>query len=243
MKGKRSMLNNENEIQKYYSLLLGIQEAVEKYDELVEEDTVKKYNKLNQSIYEICKDEIMLDYMIKDDSLNEYVYHSGKLCKVETFRSHINPIIKYLRDTYINEDVSKIGTLYSTIENNELKKRCLDLLSSKDAFDRVINQATQVLEDAIKKKAKLENEKLIGLNLVSKAIAPKKENTILLFSDTPEIQEAYSFLFKGIIGTYRNPTHHSTDYICTREEALKCCAFIDYLLKELNHCKIIEKND
>ena len=237
--------DDEAQVKKYYSLLLGIQEAISQNNySYINETIVNQYNSLNDKIFTIIKDDVMIDYKIKNCQFESDSYEfSDRYCRVEIFNSSILPIIRYLKDNYINEDVSKIGTLYSTIENEELKKRCLDILSSKDAFDRVINQATQVLETEIKKKAKLEKEKITGLALISKAIAPKKENTILLFSDEPEIQEAYAFLFKGIIGTYRNPTHHSTDFVCTREDALKCCAFIDYLLKELNHCKFTEKND
>jgi len=236
------MFGNEEEtkMKKYYSLLVGIQQAINyaKYSS-IDAVIVRQYNDLLDNIYGVIKDEIILEYKIKNNHIKSY--DGSSWCDIDIFHSHFMPIMKYLKDNYINDDVSKIGTLYSTIENEELKKRCLDILSSQDAFDRVINQATQVLETEIKKKAKLEGERLIGLALVSKAIAPKKENTILLFSDEPDIQEAYAFLFKGIIGSYRNPTHHTTDYICTREEALKCCAFIDYLLKELSHSKVLDK--
>lgn len=235
------MFNNDDEtqIKKYYSLLCGMQEAIN-WD-FVDIEVVDKFNNILKNIQRITNDTILLNYEIKDTKVRVYNNFNEATCHITDFDACMKPILRYLKDNYINEDVTKIGTLYSTIENDELKKRCLDILSSKDAFDRVINQATQVLETEIKKKAKLEKEKLIGINLISKAIAPKKENTILLFSDEPEIQEAYAFLFKGIIGTYRNPTHHSTDYVCTREDAFKCCAFIDYLLKELNHCKVVEK--
>ena len=62
---------------------------------------------------------------------------------------------------------------------------------------------------------------------------------LLKFSDEPDIQEGYSNLFKGIVSIYRNPTHHALDYKCSREYALKTCAFIDDLLKEIaNSSKI-----
>ena len=234
--------DKEFQLKKYYSLLMGMEDNMSLYDQLIPEEVVKQYNKILIKIYEIIKDDIILDYKINDWQVKKYnIYSEDEHCDIYTFYSKLTPILRYLKENYIDDNISKIGTLYSTIEDEELKKRCLDILSSKDAFDRVINQATQVLEDRIKKKAKLEKEKLVGLNLVSKAIAAKKENTILLFSEEPEIQESYSMLYKGVIGTLRNPTHHSTDYMCTREQALKCCAFIDYLLKELKYCKVLEK--
>lgn len=237
-------MKSEDEIQlkKYYSLLMGISDNMSLYDRLVPEEVVKQYNKLLYKIHRIINDDIILDYKIKDWQIKKYNnYSDDEYCADYEFYSNLNPILRYLKENYIDDNISKIGTLYSTIEDEELKKRCLDILSSKDAFDRVINQATLVLEDRIRKIAKLEKENLVGEALVSKAIAAKKENTILLFSDKPKTQESYSMLYKGILGTLRNPTHHFTDYACTREEALKCCAFIDYLLKELNFCKIIEQ--
>src|SRR3989344_4424930 len=41
------------------------------------------------------------------------------------------------------------------IHDKELRDRCLDLLKADSKYDRVINQATQVLEDRVRTKAKL----------------------------------------------------------------------------------------
>ena len=148
------------------------------------------------------------------------------------------PILEYLEKIYIDttdETIQRIGALYNAIYDTELQKRCGDiLLEASGAFDRVINQATQVLEDRIKKKAGLEKTNLIGLPLVSKAIHSKLEHTILKFNENPDIQEHYASLFKGIIGVYRNSTHHGLEYECSREEALKFCSYIDLLLKEVD---------
>ena len=95
------------------------------------------------------------------------------------------------------------------------------------------------LEDRVKKKAGLDKEAIIGISLISRAIHSKIENTILKFSDDPNIQEYYSFLFKGIIGVYRNPTHHGLNYECSREDALKFCAYIDSLLKEVARAEVV----
>lgn len=146
-------------------------------------------------------------------------------------------MVEYIKNEYIEtteETIQKVGALYNSIEDTELQKRCGDiLLESSGAFDRVINQATQILEDRIKKKSGLQETTLIGLSLLSKAIHSRLDLTILKFSDNADIQEKYAALFKGIIGVYRNPTHHGLDYECSREDALKFCAYIDLLLKEV----------
>lgn len=234
--------NKEIEIRKYYALLTGLRDAINQDNSVfVSKNQIDKYNKILSNIHSISSDNVILDFYINNNMIQNYGFDDRICCKRDDFLSSLFPVINYLKDMYVNEDISKIGTLYSTITNEELKKRCLDILSSKDAFDRVINQATQVLEEAIKKKSKLESERIIGVNLVAKAINPKIENTILLFSNEPDIQEAYYSLYRGVIGAYRNPTHHSTDFECTREDALKTCAFIDYLLKELDHCQVLDK--
>jgi len=137
--------------------------------------------------------------------------------------------------------ISKVGYLYNSIEDKELHDRCGDILLGETAFDRAINQATQILEDRIKKKANLEKTNLIGIPLVSKAIHAKVDQTILKFSDEPDIQEGYSFMFKGIISIYRNQTHHSLNFKCNREYALKFCSYIDELLKDVDRSVVVNE--
>ena len=96
----------------------------------------------------------------------------------------IKPLIKYLEKKYIPKRIEnkQLNDLYDSFSNTMLKERCIDLISAEKHYDRVINQATQVLEDEIKKKAKLESTSLIGMSLVSRAIHPKLVQTILVFS-------------------------------------------------------------
>lgn len=229
---------NERELKKYYSLLEGIEDTLDMYYDHIPDKVAYMYNDCIKTINTIINDEIILNFLLDKEDRDYYSGESGY--HVLTVTTKITPLMKYLKDNYINDDVTKIGALYSNIENQELQKRCLDILSSKDAYDRVINQATLVLENAIKEKANLQNSGLFDLALVSKAINPQEDKTILLFSEEKSIQEAYSFLYKGVIGAFRNPTHHGINYKCTREDALKCCAFIDFLLKELEHSKNIK---
>ena len=108
------------------------------------------------------------------------------------------------------------------------------------AFDRAINQATQILENRIKLKAGLTETSLIGTSLVSKAIHSKLDETILKLSEKQDIQEGYSNLIKGIISIYRNPTHHTLSFECSREYALKVCSHIDELLKIIEQSEKIK---
>ena len=76
------------------------------------------------------------------------------------------------------------------------------------------------------------------MNLVSKAIHSKLDQTILVFSRDESEQEAWAALFKGIIGVYRNPSHHGLQFECTREDAIKFCSYVDLLIKEIDKSSI-----
>lgn len=224
---------DKKELIKIFNLLNGTYKAIREQErKLIEINEINQYNKLLSMIYDYTKDDFFNMYKIERTDF----FHEDD-CLKDKFILKIIPIIEYLNNIYIDnveETIQKVGALYNAIEDTELQKRCGDiLLEASGAFDRVINQATQILEDRIKKKSGLDNTALIGIPLVSKAIHSKADHTILKFSDNADIQEQYAALFKGIIGVYRNPTHHGLDYECSREDALKFCAYIDLLLKEV----------
>lgn len=228
------MDENKKEIKKIYSLLYGTYLAVkEQITEYVNKNDIKKLNELFIKLHRLTDDDYFILYDIEESDCS----HEGRYCRKEVFLIKLLPILEYLKNEYIEtteETIQKVGALYNAIEDTELQKRCGDiLLEASGAFDRVINQATQILEDRIKKMAGLQDTTLIGIPLVSKAVHSKLDMTILKFSDNADIQEKYASLFKGIIGVYRNPTHHGLDYNCSREDALKFCAFVDLLLKEV----------
>lgn len=228
------MKEAEYEIKKIYYLLLGIKESI---NGSIPEKVVRQYNGYITELEEILGENLGSYKIIIYDFQEGYIG-----CYEIMFQ--INQILKYLENMHINSSeyqISKVGYLYNSIEDKELHDRCGDILLGETAFDRAINQATQILEDRIKKKAGLEKTVLIGLPLVSKAIHTKTENTILKFGDDPNIQEGYAFLFKGIISVYRNPTHHSLNFKCDREYALKFCAYIDELLKDIDRSIVVNE--
>ena len=234
---------NKKEIKKIYSLLNGTYKAIKEIDNtIVHENEIYQFNNLLQKLVQYTNDSNFYMYKIEE---SDYFHEDEIDCLKGTFLLKVLPILEYLSNVYIeNEDeiIQKVGALYNAIEDVELQRRCGDiLLEATGAFDRVINQATQVLEDRIKKKSQLKSTKLIGLPLVCKAIHSKLDMTILKFSDNEDVQDKYSALFKGIIGVYRNSTHHGLEYECSREEALKFCAYIDNLLKEVEKAEYIVK--
>lgn len=125
--------------------------------------------------------------------------------------------------------VQEVGSLFNVIKNEELKKRCSDLLSSPGPFDRAISQATLVLEDSIRKKVG-DEDKLTGTNLAGKYIkSDPAESPVVISTDNSE-QEGFSNMVKGVMLVFRNETHHQISDNFTREEALQVCGFIDNLI-------------
>lgn len=115
------------------------------------------------------------------------------------------------------------------IHDKELRDRCLDLLEADSKYDRVINQATQVLEDRVRTKAKL-TDRLEGVRLINATLNPDPSKTVLKVSNDPDEQQGFCDMCRGIMLAFRNPTHHYLTDKITREEAFKVCAFIDTLL-------------
>lgn len=120
------------------------------------------------------------------------------------------------------------------IEDQELKDRCQDLLLASSKFDRPINQATLVLEDRIRNKAK-PTQRLVGVNLVNYAFKGDLTKTILKVSNNPDEQGGFASIIRGVMLAFRNLTHHHIVNTFTREEALKVCGFIDVLLKVVDN--------
>lgn len=128
-----------------------------------------------------------------------------------------------------------LNSIYTSIVDKELRERCSDLLSAKSNFDRVINQATLVLEDRIRRKAMLND--LQGIQLINKALNSKLDESILKLSNNPQIHEGISQICRGIVLAFRNPTHHTIIEKYPRTDALKFCAFVDIILLMLENNK------
>ena len=223
-------MDNKYQIKKIFYLLVGIEKSVSESqsERFVSDKICIRYNKLIDDLQKIIDDDYISYFKIDDNEIRNSRLTIGEM------KNHLCPIIEFLKNIYIENgeyQINKVGYLFNSIEDKDIKERCGDILLGDSAFDRAINQATQILENRIKEKAELSKTNLTGLPLVSKAIHPKIEETILKISDRPEIQEGYSYLFKGIISIYRNPTHHSLSFKCSREYALKVCSYIDELLK------------
>jgi len=116
------------------------------------------------------------------------------------------------------------------IQDEVLRARCEDILLASTNFDRPINQATQVLEDRIRKKAQ-PTKRLTGENLVGFSFNEEPTKTVLrIASNDSDDQRGFTQILRGIFPAFRNKTHHHIISV-SREEAMCVCGFIDVLLR------------
>ena len=194
------------------------------------------YSKILSSLRDQIDDgfidfDLTRDDILEDGSANFYYYTASTLSKV-------NQLIAYLESVHqAATRIVQIGSIYNLILDPELKSRCSDLLSANDHFDRVINQATQVLEERIR--ALLPDlVSVYGLVLFGKAVNSDPTKTRIKFSDIPAEQQGYADLLRGVVGAFRNPSHHRFLANVSREQALQICSFIDNLLAALQLASI-----
>jgi Protein of unknown function (Hypoth_ymh) len=121
-----------------------------------------------------------------------------------------------------------------------LRERCLPLIATIDRnsenegnkgeaavqFDSVVREMSVVLEDRIRKLAKLTSEK--GKDLMSKAFSGS--DPLIRFSPDSATQEGAHLLYRGYSGFVRNEVMHALVPTYTRERVLQLLGMVDYLL-------------
>ena len=114
------------------------------------------------------------------------------------------------------------------IRDDELRNRCKSLLRASRYFDRVLREATTVLEDRIKRLSGVKGQR--GAGLVSTVISPKPDRAILRVSTEAYEQQGFHDICRGIMLAFRDTTHHDLSDTIRKEDALKFCGFIDIIL-------------
>ncbi len=118
-------------------------------------------------------------------------------------------------------------SLESLIRDDELRRRCLDLVAAARDHDRAIREASVLLEDRIRKR--LGGSAKDGVKLMSEALNATDGRLVL--SSRADEQEAAHALFRGVAGFLRNPSTHKLDDQTGPEEALRVVVIVDYMLK------------
>jgi hypothetical protein len=132
------------------------------------------------------------------------------------------------------------------IRDEELKQRCFDLLKAPGHFDRVIREATVILEDRIRNKIKHDIlTKLIpqsadqtGENLINRLLSPS--SPVIIFSEDKEARIAFHKILIGFNAFLRNPHHHHIDDKIEWSWAWSIIGFVDKLLLEIEKCTVTE---
>ena len=117
------------------------------------------------------------------------------------------------------------------LSDAELKRRCSDLLKGRGPYDRVVREATTILDHRLKKLGGITGY-MNPADVVGKVLNPQK--AIVKVSTEAAEQEGMFNICKGLVLAFRGPTHHTLSDALTRPDALKFCGFIDHLLAILD---------
>jgi uncharacterized protein (TIGR02391 family) len=113
------------------------------------------------------------------------------------------------------------------IRDDDLRRRCADLLAAEGDYDRAVREACTVLEDRVRRLTSAPNA-LVGARLMESALWG---NSIKLrLSDHEGEQEGAYQMYRGLMAFYRNPVGHRLHDDLDRNEALHVVSWIDHLL-------------
>ena len=221
-------------LQKCYGRLQGLKDIILPNDYIAIE-LISDYNSIVDEVQKNVSEDLK-KFKVKNYKLIQGDYDATDSSYLINKLYQFIPFLEY--GYKLSEEVIKIGSIYNSIKDEELKNRCADILSAPNNFDRVINQATQVLENKIRTKSGLDRS-FTGIKLINKALNTDSSKSVLIVSENNEEHEGFCHICRGIMLAFRNPTHHYLSDSFEREDALKFTAFIDNLLKILHKCKVV----
>ena len=117
--------------------------------------------------------------------------------------------------------------LPSLIVDTELRRRCEDLLTAEEHYDRVIREACVILEDRVRK-AIGAGKDVLGVPLMQKAFSPN--NNLLQLSEHDKEQLGAMHIYSGVMAFFRNAAGHNIIDTYSQEDALRFVVFVDLLL-------------
>ena len=125
------------------------------------------------------------------------------------------------------------------IHEEELRKRCSDLLGAPGNFDRVVREATTVLEDRIRHRPPFQvlakviphSGEQTGQNLINKLFNP--DIPVLSRSSDKLGRIAFRNILVGVVSYLRNPYHHRLDDATEWSWAWSTVGLIDRLLSDV----------
>lgn len=131
-----------------------------------------------------------------------------------------------------------------TIRDTILRSRCSDLLAAPGYYDRVVMEATTVLEDRMRQKPPFDllsrlipnSGDQVGENLVNKLFAP--DNPVVSISADKTKRIAFHKILVGAFAYLRNQSHHALDDQTDWSWAWSTVGFIDRLLADIDSCTV-----
>lgn len=215
-----------------YGSLTGMREALSLTNEFFYKELGDDYSATVRDLAKLI-DEDLQRYQLPESIYTSIDYGTALGAHKGFLEAKLLPLISFLEQGYHpNQELVQIGSLYGSLEDEDLRRRCADILLGRDSFDRAVSQATMLLEDRIRRKAQ-DTSGLTGTSLANNYVKARVEDSTIVISSDPDQQEGFSNVLRGMMLAFRNTTHHSPSNTWTREDAYQVCAFVDYLLKRL----------
>jgi uncharacterized protein (TIGR02391 family) len=131
-------------------------------------------------------------------------------------------------------------SLPSLIADDELRRRCEDLLAADEHHDRVVREASVILEDRVRK-AIGAGKNVVGVPLMQKAFSPN--NNLLRLSDHDQEQVGAMQIYSGVMAFFRNEAGHNLIETYGQEDALRFVVFVDLLLAMVRRATEAHRED
>lgn len=116
----------------------------------------------------------------------------------------------------------------SLILDPQLRDRCRDIICALRNHDRVVREATTVLDDRLKNLTGIRNMKPEGL--VGKVLNPDPNEAVIEISSDASVQQGFFKICNGLMLAYRHDAHHRLSDRYSQTDALKFCGLVDLLL-------------
>jgi len=217
-----------------YGRLLGLQGSLGEYS--VPSGSVTSYTIVLQKISDLLDEDErseIEDLQIKHHELRE----GSNSMETYQFKPKLYQLIAWMEQKFgFAEKVISLGSLINEIKDQTLKTRSIEIMARTRHYDIPVGQATLVLEDRIRKKANHKGKES-GVELCNTLIKPDPKKTVIKISDDHAIQEGFANICRGIMQSYRNPTHHHLVEM-DKIDAMKICAFIDLILKTIDSATV-----
>lgn len=115
----------------------------------------------------------------------------------------------------------------SLIRDEELRRRCEDLLAAGAHYDRVVREACVILENRVRVAIGADKD-VVGTTLMERAFSAK--SGLLQLSRLDQEQVGAMQLYRGVMAFFRNDAGHHLIDTYSQEDALRLVAWIDLLL-------------